>query len=127
MPVLLYADDLLLCDETEDDLRAEVGRFAEVCRRRTLKFNAGKSKGVILNGEEGLECEVHVDRTRLEHVSEFKYLGCLLDESATDEAECSRKVANERGVADAIRFLVNARDMQLVLRDGSETMLWKEL
>ena len=54
-------------------------------------------------------------------------MGCLLDESATDEAECSRKVANERGVADAIRFLVNARDMQLVLRDGSETMLWKEL
>ena len=30
---------------------------------------------------------------RLEHVSEFKYLGCVLDESGADEAECRRKVA----------------------------------
>ena len=56
-----------------------VGRFAEVCRRRGLKFNAGKSKVMVLNGEEGLECEVHVDEIRLEHVSEFKYLKCVLD------------------------------------------------
>ena len=48
---------------------------------------------VMLGGEEGLDCEVWVDEIRLEHVSEFKYLGCVLDESGTDEAECRRKVA----------------------------------
>ena len=31
---LLYADDLVLCGESEEDLRAMVRRFAEVCRRR---------------------------------------------------------------------------------------------
>ena len=30
----------------------------EVCKRRGLRVNAGKSKVMILNGEEGLECEV---------------------------------------------------------------------
>ena len=30
--------------------------------------------------------------------SEFKYLGCVLDESGTDEAECNRKVASRRRV-----------------------------
>ena len=75
MPGLLYADDLLLCGESEEDLRAMVGLFTEMCRRRRLKVNAGKSKVMVLNGEEGLECEVHVDGIRLEHVSEFKYLG----------------------------------------------------
>ena len=39
---------------------------------------------MILNGEEGLECEVQVYGIHLEHVSEFKYLGCFLDESGTD-------------------------------------------
>ena len=34
---LLYADDLVLCGELEEDLRVIVGRFAEVCRSRTLK------------------------------------------------------------------------------------------
>ena len=31
---LLYADDLVLCGEFEEDLRAMVRRFIEVCRRR---------------------------------------------------------------------------------------------
>ena len=48
---------------------------------------------MVVNGEEGLECEVHVDGVRLEHVSEFKYLGCVLDECG---AECSRKVGSGR-------------------------------
>ena len=36
---LLYADDLVLCAESEEDLRAIVGRFVEVYRRRGLKVN----------------------------------------------------------------------------------------
>ena len=40
----------------------------EVCRRRGLKVSAGKSKLMILNGEEGLELEVYVDGICLEHV-----------------------------------------------------------
>ena len=66
---------LVLCCESEEDLRAMVGRFAEVCSRRGMNVT-----------KEGLECEVHVDGIHLEHVSEFKFLGCILD-----EAECSCK------------------------------------
>ena len=77
LPSLLYADDMVLYGELEEDMRAMVGRFAEVCRWRGLKVNAGKSKVMIVNVEEGLECEVYVDRICLEHVS----------------AECSMKVA----------------------------------
>ena len=67
-----------------------MGCFAEVCMRRGLKVNAGKSKVMVLGGE----CEVCVDAICLEDVLEFKYLGFVLDESGTDEAECSRKVAS---------------------------------
>ena len=51
---------------------AKVGRFVKVCRRRGLKINGGMSKVMVLNGKEGLECEVYLDGIRLEHVSEFK-------------------------------------------------------
>ena len=54
---------------------------------------------MVLNGEEGLECEVHVDGIRLEHASKFKYLGCVLNESDTYGPECRRKVASRRRVA----------------------------
>ena len=33
VPGLLYANDLVLCSESEEDLRVMVGQFAEVCRR----------------------------------------------------------------------------------------------
>ena len=65
----MYADDLVLCGESEENQRMMVGWFAEVYRRRGLKVNGSKSKVMILNGEEGLECQVHVDGIRLEHVS----------------------------------------------------------
>ena len=58
MPCLLYADDLVLCGESEEDIRAMVGRVVEVCRRRGLKVSGGKIKEMVLNREEGLECEV---------------------------------------------------------------------
>ena len=67
---------------------------------------------MVLNGEEGFEYEVHLDGIHLEHISEFKYLEYVLDESSTDGAECSRKVASGRRVAGTIRSLVNARDFQ---------------
>ena len=74
LPGIFYADDLFLCGESEEDLRVMVGQFVQVCRRRGLKVNAVKSRVMVLNGEEGLECEVHVDGILLEHVSKFKCL-----------------------------------------------------
>ena len=79
MPGLLYAADLVLCGESEEDLRAMVGRLVGMCRRIVLKFNAGESKLMVLGWEEGLECKVYVDDIHLEYVSAFKYLGCVLD------------------------------------------------
>ena len=99
MPGLFYADHLVLCGESEEDLKVMVEQFAEECRRRGLKVNAGKSKVMILNGEEGLECEVYADGIRLEHILELINLGCILNESGTDGAEYSRKVARRRRVA----------------------------
>ena len=66
-------------------------------------------------------------------------MGCVLDESGTDGAECSKKVASGRRVAGLIRSLVNARDFWIecsralhktflvpILMYSSEVMLWKD-
>ena len=71
--------------EPEEDLKTMMGRFAEVCRRRGLKTNAGKGRVMVLNREERLKCKICTDGICSAHVSEFKYFGA-------DGAECSRKV-----------------------------------
>ena len=93
----------------------------------------------MLSVEEGLECEVYVDGMRLDHVSEIKYFGCVLDSSGTDEADCRRMAASGRSVAGAIRSPFNAKGLQFecvkVLHEslvepglmyGSGTVIWKE-
>ena len=108
-------------------------------RKRFLKVNAGMSKVMMLGVEEGLECEVCVSGMRLEYVLEFKYLGYVLDESGTDDAECHKKVVSRRRVAGSIRSLVNATGLQLesarvlhetflmpILMYCSEIIIWKK-
>ena len=72
-----------------------------------LERTESQCKVMTMNREEGLKCKFHVDRIRLEHVLEFKYFGCVLEESGSDGAECSRRVAG------AIKSLVNTKDLQL--------------
>ena len=53
------------------------------------------------------------DNMRLEYVSEFIYLGHVLDKSGIDVAECRRKMESESKVAGGIRSLLNAWGLQL--------------
>ena len=53
-PGLLCADGLVLCGESEEDLRVMVGYLAEVCRKGGLKVIVGKSKVMVLGGERGI-------------------------------------------------------------------------
>ena len=101
-------DDMVLCVEGEENLMTMVGYFVEMCRRKGLNVNADKSKVMVLGGVEGLEWEVLVNEMRWRTVSEFRHIGCVLDESGTHEAECLRKEAIRRKVAGGIRSLFNA-------------------
>ena len=53
MPALLYADYLVLCGESEEDLGVMIGHFVKVGKISGLKVNADKSKGMELGEEEG--------------------------------------------------------------------------
>ena len=52
---------------------------------------------------------------------EFKYLGCVLDESGTDETECLM-----RGLQLEYTRVLHETLLMPVLMYGSETMIWKE-
>src|SRR5678816_3730592 len=99
VPYLLYADDLVLWGESEESLRGLVKRFGRVCKRRGLKVNVDKSKVMVVS-EDSPQCEVTLDGEQLEQVSEFKYLGYMLDEKGTDDAECSSCLLYTSDAAD---------------------------
>ena len=81
-------DDVI--NENKDLMR----KFLEtvlVSVSEALKARRKEKMRWVMNGEEGLEFEVYVDRCCLEHVLEFKYLGCVFDEAGTDRNVVGRK------------------------------------
>ena len=66
---------------------------------------------MVLNVEEGLECEARVDSMRLECRNLNAWAVFWMNQ--VDESECCRKVMSGRRVADAIRYLVNPKVIQL--------------
>ena len=117
MPFLLYADDLVLCGESEEDLRAMVGRFVEVCRKRGLKVNTGESKVILLDGEEGLECEVCINR----YVYRMSRNLNTWDVFWTNEVQMKQSVVGSWRVGGGLQVLLG---FWLMLRVCSLNVLW---
>ena len=57
---LLYADDVVLCGESGENLKVMVGLVVEVCRRRGLKVNTDKIKVMALGEGGGRDWSVRI-------------------------------------------------------------------
>ena len=92
---------------------------------------------MVLNGEDGLACEVRVDGMRLNHVRNLNNW-VMFWINRVQMMHCRMKVASGRRVAVDIRSLVNVRGLQLqcarflnealvvpVLMYNSDTMICK--
>ena len=95
-----------------------IWRFVDACNSRGLKIYANNNV-IELREDEGSVCEIFEYGMRMEYLSEFKYLGYLLDERGTYSSECRSKVASGKKVANTVRSLVNARSLQF-----ESTMFW---
>ena len=62
LPGLLHEGFLVLCGKLEQGLKVMVERFVEVCKRSGLKVNGDKRKVMVLGREDGLECDIRVDK-----------------------------------------------------------------
>ena len=61
---------------------------------------------------EGLVCRVRLDGKKSTHASEFKFMGCSLDESGTDEGEQCRKGSSWREATSEIGSREGATSLQ---------------
>jgi hypothetical protein len=87
VPILLYADDIVLMSENEEKLQKQLDHVATWCRKWQLVINNNKSQ-VVHFRKKGTDMSnriFHVNGTTLEIVQSYKYLGVLLDEYLTFE------------------------------------------
>ena len=74
--VLLYADDTVLCAESEEELQQLLNEFQSYCVRWKLNVNPEKSK-IVIFGHRSCQRAFSFNEQPIE-VDNFKYLGVLL-------------------------------------------------
>ncbi len=75
VPLLLYADDLVLISSSQKGLQALIDRLASFCEGRGLSVNIEKTKVVVFGSRSMLKNSLIFRDMKIEQVVSFRYLG----------------------------------------------------
>ena len=88
---MLFADDIVICVETREEVEWRLECWIYASERRGMKVSRSKTKYLCVNGGNDKET-VKMEHTKLPRVKEFKYLGSTVQESGSCEREVKRRV-----------------------------------
>ena len=88
---MLFADDIVICEETREEVEQRLESWRYALERRGMKVSRSKTEYLCING--GNEDEtVKMEITKVSRVKEFKYLGSTVQESGSCEREVKKSV-----------------------------------
>ena len=86
---MLFADDIVICKETREEVEWNLECWRYVLERRGMKVSRSKTKYLCVNGGNDEET-VKMDDTKVPRVKKFKYLGSTMQESGSCEKEVKK-------------------------------------
>ena len=91
---ILFADDIVICEETREEVEQKLESWRHALQRRGMKVSRSKTKYLSINGGNDDET-VKMEDTKVPRVKEFKYLGSTVQESGGCEREVKKRVRAE--------------------------------
>ena len=88
---MLFADDIVICKETREEVEWRLESWKYALERRGMKVNRSKTEYLCINGENDSKT-VKMKDTKVPRVKEFKYLGSTVQESGSCESEVKKRV-----------------------------------
>ena len=88
---MLFADDIVMCKETREEVEQRLESWKYALERRGMKVNRSKTEYLCINGGNDDET-VKMEDTKVPKVKEFKYLGSMVRESGSCEREVKKRV-----------------------------------
>ena len=87
--ILLYADDIVLFSSNKDvaalniNMNNNLTRTFNWTQNNELSINYSKTKSMIFTRKRNVSCQTYINNKLIENVSEFTYLGLLIDQNLT--------------------------------------------
>ena len=88
---MLFADDIVICEETREEVERRLESWKYALERRGMKVSRSKTEYLCINGGNDDET-VKMEDTKVPRVKEFKYLGSTVQESGGCEREVKKRV-----------------------------------
>ena len=88
---MLFADDIVICKETREEVERRLESWKYALERRGMKVSRLKTEYLCINGGND-NGTVKMEDTKKPRVKEFKYLGSTVQESGGCEREVRKRV-----------------------------------
>ena len=88
---MLFADDIVICEETREEVERRLEFWKYALERRGMKVSRSKTEYLCINGGNDDET-VKMEDAKVPRVKEFKYLGSTVQESGGCEREIKKRV-----------------------------------
>ena len=88
---MLFADDVVICEETREEVERRLECWKYALERRGLKVSRSKIEYLCVNGEND-DKTVKTENTKVPKVKEFEYLGSTVQENGSCEREVKKRV-----------------------------------
>ena len=88
---MLFADDIVICEETRDQVEKRLESWRYALERKGMKVSRSKTEYLCINGGNDNET-VKVEDTKVPRVKELKYLGSMVQENGSCEREVKTRV-----------------------------------
>ena len=100
IPILLYADDIVLISENESNLQKMLDHVDSWCKKWQMRVNVDKTKVVhFRNKRKNKTCfNFKINGSEIEIVNQYQYLGIIFDEHLTFE-KCAKALSDSGGRA----------------------------
>lgn len=113
--LLLFADDILLWGNTQEELQLQLDTLRQYCQLWQLEVNAAKTK-VLLSPHAKLDTPLLYDGMELEVVESSPYLGVLVKGSADWDSMIEKTVAKALKRQSALASILTNRQLPMVVR-----------
>ena len=88
---MLFAYDIMICEETREEVVRRLGSWRYALERRGMKVSRSKTEYLFINGGNDDET-VKMEDTKVPRVKKFKHLESMVQESGTCEREVKKRV-----------------------------------
>ncbi|KAL1447016.1 hypothetical protein WDU94_015647 [Cyamophila willieti] len=93
---LRYADDTIVFSDTLEGLQTLMIRVTETSRAYGLDINTSKTKFMIISKENITGVNLYINQTRIERVSQYTYLGTIINESWDNSQEIRCRIGKAK-------------------------------